>query len=98
MEYHHRYLIDCKWLKQWKICTNFDDWNHTSAGEPGPIDNTNLYKGTCICVFILVLQWKVDLSLKSHVTFVEEVDLFWELMINIRDSLRKSHMLRWSIV
>jgi ubiquitin carboxyl-terminal hydrolase 4/11/15 len=41
-------LIDHKWLKQWKKYTGYDNWDQYSAGKenanPGPIDNSNLFK------------------------------------------------------
>ena len=44
----NRYLVDQKWLKQWKKYTGFDSWDQHSAGEtsahPGPINNNNLFK------------------------------------------------------
>ena len=47
-----RYLVDHKWLKQWKKYTGFDNWDQFNAGNesayPGPIDNANLLKGICV--------------------------------------------------
>lgn len=44
-----RYLVDQKWLKQWKKHTGFDSWDQQMAGvassNPGPVDNSNLFKG-----------------------------------------------------
>ena len=46
----NRYLVDQKWLRQWKKYTGFDSWDQHSAGttsaHPGPIDTCNLFKGT----------------------------------------------------
>lgn len=42
------YLVDTKWLKQWKKYVGFDSWDSFSAGDqsanPGPIDNKTLFK------------------------------------------------------
>ncbi|XP_014770306.1 ubiquitin carboxyl-terminal hydrolase 15 isoform X1 [Octopus bimaculoides] len=42
------YLVDTKWLKQWKKYVGFDSWDSYSAGDqsanPGPIDNKTLFK------------------------------------------------------
>ena len=52
-----RYLVDWKWLKQWKKYTGFDDWDQFNAGNesayPGPIYNANLLKGI-LCIIILL--------------------------------------------
>ena len=44
----YRYLVDQRWLKQWKIYSGFDSWNQENAGKeavnPGPVDNSNLLK------------------------------------------------------
>ena len=46
----HRFLIDVKWLKQWKKYVGYDQWDQYHVGQvsanPGPIDNANLFKGT----------------------------------------------------
>ena len=46
-----RYLVDQKWLKQWKKYVGFDAWEQFSAGKdsanPGPVDNSNLFKCEC---------------------------------------------------
>ena len=43
-----RYLIDTKWFKQWKKYVGYDNWDVGLAGEesanPGPIDNSPLFK------------------------------------------------------
>ena len=45
-----RFLIDVKWLKQWKKYVGYDQWDQYHVGQvsanPGPIDNANLFKGT----------------------------------------------------
>lgn len=45
-----RYLIECHWLKQWKKFVGFDSWDVYGVGDqvnnPGPLDNSNLFKGT----------------------------------------------------
>ncbi|GAB1602017.1 ubiquitin carboxyl-terminal hydrolase 15-like [Argonauta hians] len=42
------YLVDTKWLKQWKKYVGFDSWDSFSVGDqsanPGPIDNKTLFK------------------------------------------------------
>ena len=46
----YRYLVDVRWMKQWKKYVGYDQ-DQSSAGldsaHPGPIDNSNLFKGTC---------------------------------------------------
>ena len=46
-----RFLVDVKWLKQWKKYVGYDQWDKYHVGQvsanPGPIDNANLFKGTC---------------------------------------------------
>ena len=46
----HRFLIDVKWLKQWKKYVGYDQWDQYHVGQvsanPGQIDNANLFKGT----------------------------------------------------
>ena len=46
----HRFLIDVKWLKQWKKYVGYDQWDQYHvvqvSANPGPIDNANLFKGT----------------------------------------------------
>ena len=52
-----RYLVDQRWLKQWKKYVGFESWNLTSAGKQkahlGPVDNVDRFK--CILI-IIVLQ------------------------------------------
>ena len=42
-----RYLVDCRWLKQWKKYVGYDTWDQFGVGEelnnPGPIDNSSLF-------------------------------------------------------
>ena len=44
-----RYLVDVRWMKQWKKYVGYDQWDQSNAGldsaNPGPIDNSNLFKG-----------------------------------------------------
>ena len=44
-----RYLVDQRWLTQWKINAGFDSWDQWKSGieigDPGPLDNLNLFKG-----------------------------------------------------
>ena len=44
-----RYLVDQRWLKQWKKCSSFDTLDQidveSEAENPGPVDNCNLFKG-----------------------------------------------------
>lgn len=41
--------MDVRWIKQWKKYVGYDQWDQTLAGQesadPGPIDNSNLFKG-----------------------------------------------------
>ena len=52
-----RYLVDQRWLKQWKKYSGFESWDLRSAGKqeahPGPIDNVNLFK--CIIILIIIV-------------------------------------------
>ena len=45
-----RYLIDVRWMKQWKKYCGYETWDQSYAGEssyfPGPIETENLYAGT----------------------------------------------------
>ena len=45
-----RYLVDVRWVKQWKKYVGYDQWDQNLAGQdsasPGPMDNSNLFKGT----------------------------------------------------
>ena len=51
----HRYLVDCRWFKQWKKFVGFDTWDQFGIGDqlnhPGPIDNSSLVAGT-VCYSI----------------------------------------------
>ena len=48
----YRFLIDVRWFKQWKKYVGYDEWEKSMVGEnvanPGPIDNSNLFKGDYI--------------------------------------------------
>ena len=41
-----RYLIDVKWMRQWKKYVGYDLWDQSHAGQeganPGPVDNKSL--------------------------------------------------------
>ena len=43
-----RYLVDVKWMKQWKKYVGYDQWDQSYAGQdaanPGPIDNASLFR------------------------------------------------------
>ena len=43
-----RYLIDVKWMKQWKKYVGYDQWDQSYAGQeaanPGPVDNESLMR------------------------------------------------------
>ena len=45
----YRYLVDVRWMKQWKKYVGYDQWDQSSAGQesanPGPVDNSNLFIG-----------------------------------------------------
>ena len=45
----YRYLVDVKWMKQWKKYAGYDQWDQSYAGEesatPGPVDNSALFRG-----------------------------------------------------
>ena len=44
-----RYLVDCRWFKQWKKFVGFDTWDQFGVGDqannPGPLDNSSLFSG-----------------------------------------------------
>ena len=44
-----RFLVDIRWMKQWKKYVGYDLQDQSSAGEesanPGPLDNSRLFKG-----------------------------------------------------
>ena len=46
-----RYLVDIRWLKQWKKYVGYDAWDQSSFGQtsasPGPLDNSVLFRGRC---------------------------------------------------
>ena len=46
-----RYLVDIRWMKQWKKYVGYDTWDQSSVGKesanPGPLDNFNLFKSKC---------------------------------------------------
>ena len=55
-----RYLVDVRWMKQWKKFVGYDTWDRSQVGEdsanPGPIDNKSLLAGEgCVCVCTRVL-------------------------------------------
>ena len=41
--------MDVRWIKQWKKYVGYDQWDQSFAGQesasPGPVDNSNLFKG-----------------------------------------------------
>ena len=45
----YRYLVDVRWMRQWKKYVGFDTWDRSQVGEdsanPGPIDNKSLLAG-----------------------------------------------------
>jgi len=45
----YRYLVDCRWFRQWKKFVGFDSRDQSGAGDeqnnPGPIDNSCLFQG-----------------------------------------------------
>ena len=45
----YRYLVDVKWMKQWKKYAGYDQWDQSYAREesatPGPVDNSALFRG-----------------------------------------------------
>ena len=46
-----RYLVDMRWMKQWKKYVGYDQWDQSLAGQetanPGPVDNSSLFKSGC---------------------------------------------------
>ena len=44
-----RFLLSIRWYKHWKKYVGFDSWDTLNTGDetynPGPIDNTSLFKG-----------------------------------------------------
>jgi len=55
-----RYLIDIRWLKQWKKYVGYDEWETDMVAEesanPGPIDNSNLLEGAGHIPLFLVIN------------------------------------------
>ncbi len=45
----YRYLVDIRWMKQWKKYVGYNTWDQSSAGKesanPGPLDNSDLIEG-----------------------------------------------------
>ena len=43
-----RYLVDVRWMKQWKKYVGYDQWDQSYAGQeaanPGPLDNASLFR------------------------------------------------------
>lgn len=63
-------MVDVRWFKQWKLYVGYDYWNQYNAGQesavPGPIDNTDLFKGTYFVGFITCLViWRLYFILTS---------------------------------
>jgi len=52
MYFTRRFLIDIRWLKQWKKYVGYDARETSMFGEeaanPGPIDNSNLLEGVLV--------------------------------------------------
>ncbi len=44
-----RFLVDVRWMKQWKKYVGYDESDQVLAGQqsanPGPLDNSNLFEG-----------------------------------------------------
>ena len=44
-----RYLVDVKWMRQWKKYVGYDKWEQKYAGleaaHPGPVYNQTMFKG-----------------------------------------------------
>jgi len=55
-----RFLIDIRWLKQWKKYVGYDARETAMYGEeaanPGPIDNSNLLEGVLVMFAFLVVS------------------------------------------
>ena len=70
-----RYLVDTKWLKQWKKYVGFDSWDSFSAGDqsanPGPIDNKTLFKGKHYFAFSSLKNFYKYKNFKILVTVCE---------------------------
>jgi len=95
----YRFLIDVRWFKQWKKYVGYDEWETSMVGEnvanPGPIDNSNLFKGD-----YLVHTWFIYFSLvfcRSHTTLycvqhfkTDEIDISdpFERMKNVLDDVQ----------
>ena len=84
----NRYLVDVRWMKQWKKYVGYDQWDQSLAGQesacPGPVDNSNLFKGLpwfpalwhiiiIIIIIIIILDFTTG-ALKEHL--MEELDYF----------------------
>ena len=56
-----RFLVDMRWMKQWKRYVGYDQWDQSSAGldsaHPGPVDNSGLFKSEYThCEYIRVVS------------------------------------------
>ena len=58
LDFTCRFLIDVRWLKQWKKYVGYDARETSMFGEeaanPGPIDNSNLLEGAAVVFTFLV--------------------------------------------
>ncbi len=72
-----------RWIKQWKKYVGYDQWDQQLAGQesanPGPLDNSNLFKGVFIKSVTMVMGNVGYLEgnsgpLKEHL--MEELDYF----------------------
>ena len=47
--------MDSRWLKQWERYVGYDNYHSGERGQeadfPGPIDNSNLFKGIYIYIY-----------------------------------------------
>ena len=94
--FHVRYLVNQRWLKQWKKYVGFDSWDQYSAGNetanPGPVDNGNLFKGNKINNLIRETTYFINYTdiesdtLKDHLMDTLDYALLpkpvWDLLVS----------------
>ena len=65
----NRYLVDVKWMKQWKKYVGYDQWDQKSVGQesanPGPLDNVFLFRSE-------ILEFKIVNSFNTITVQMEQ--------------------------
>uniref|UniRef100_T1IWA2 Ubiquitin carboxyl-terminal hydrolase n=1 Tax=Strigamia maritima TaxID=126957 RepID=T1IWA2_STRMM len=75
------YLIDNRWIKQWKKYVGADFWDRNIVGEqgihPGPIDNNPLFKDACSEEVVEIRDHLID-----ELDYVLLPDEVWNLLVS----------------